>query len=540
MAQWANLAGGGAIFFVGLTVYWRLSRRAKEKARRERLRREWGRQVERGGVEPGRPQRDSVETEDPTHVRLDDQTWGDLLLDDVLERLDRTLTAVGSQTLYHWVRRPPDDAKTLASRQAMSDALSEDRRLREQVQEGLLELRVGGGKHLTRLLWGTIEESELPLPLLRVLPLVLIGSLVGGAWLQSLPLLGLAVIVFVGNVVVHNRSTHSIAPMLLAMEDVGRLVRAAQRLKKAPAVAQAEVLRPIHAELTEGTEGTGPLVRKTVALDFRDPFDLSEYLKTVLLMEVNRFYWAAKLLHEAQPRLRRLFDAVGALDVAQATASLHQGDDVCAPRFVTRSPGEPPSIEAGDLRHPLLSDPVGNDVQLKGHSLLVSGSNMSGKTTYLRTVAVNAVLAQSLGVVFGESWSGPPVRVASCINIRDDLLEGTSYFRAELEAILAIVRRAESGGMLLVLDEIFRGTNPLERTAAATAVLDHLAGENLVLAATHDLAIGDQVSQGFSEAHFCEVPTEDDDELSLDFDYRLRNGRLERPNAIALLGRTGY
>ncbi|WP_373372049.1 MutS-related protein [Nannocystis radixulma] len=80
--------------------------------------------------------------------------------------------------------------------------------------------------------------------------------------------------------------------------------------------------------------------------------------------------------------------------------------------------------------------------------------------------------------------------VASCIGIADDLLSGRSYYRAELDAILRIVRGAEAGPCLVVLDEIFRGTNPLERTAAAVAVLQHLASRHLVLAATHDLLRG--------------------------------------------------
>lgn len=539
MEPWIAWGGGGALVFGGLMLYSHLTRRAQERVRKQQLLAAWGQAVERGGPEPNRSLRDQQDRDDALEGRIDAQTWADLLLGPVVERLDRTITAVGSQTLFHWVRRPLQSPAALERREAMIAALAEDPALREQIQVPLLDFGLGRGQHLARLLWGRIEDPELPLWVLRLLPPALIGSIAAGFRYSSLPLLGLALAVLIANVFIHYRATSSIAPMLPAMGDVGRLVRTAQRLARAPAVAEHPGMRPLFEELEAALPGTAPLIRRTAAQELRDPLDISEYLKIVLLLEVIRFYRAAAMLRENQPRLRRLFDAVGAIDVAQGVAGLRRSDHTCVPLFdVPSDPEAPPRIEAEDLRHPLLDHAVGNDLALATTSLLVSGSNMSGKTTFLRTVAINAVLAQSLRVVFGARYRGTLVRVATCINIADDLLGGRSYFRAELDAILRIVQQGERGGMLVVLDEIFRGTNPLERTAAATAVLDHLARNNLVLAATHDLEIGDQVGPAFGEAHLCEVARDEDDEL--DFDYRLRPGRIERPNAIALLGRSGY
>ena len=539
MQSWITWAAGGTLTFGCLWAYTYASRRTRERARRARLRGAWGEAVERGGVLPNRPLREQADAGQHEDERLDEQTWSDLLLPEVVERIDRTLTAVGSQTLWRWIRRPSRSPTSLEQRSALIVELGRDRRLREQVQEVLLDFGAARGQHLVRLLWGHIEDPELPLPLLRAMPWLLLGSMVAGFMLGSLGVLALGLTIFVANIVIHNRATHSIAPMLLAMEDVGRLVRATGRLARLPAVADSEAMRPWLEELEVARAGTEPLIRKTAKLELRDPFDLAEYAKTILLYEVIRFYRAAALLRRTQGRLQRLFDVLGAMDGAQSVASLHTGESVSVPSFeAPAAAGVPPRIEAEDLRHPLIDGAVGNSLQLPTSSVLVSGSNMSGKTTFLRTVAVNAVLAQSVLTVFARRYRGTPVRVSSCINISDDLLGGRSYFRAELDTILALVRRAADGGGLLVLDEIFRGTNPLERTAAATAVLDHLAANNMVLAATHDLEIGDRVGDAFCEAHFCEIASEEDDEL--DFDYRLRPGRIERPNAIALLGRAGF
>lgn len=221
---------------------------------------------------------------------------------------------------------------------------------------------------------------------------------------------------------------------------------------------------------------------------------------------------------------------VGELDALQALASWRSGLSWCAPELTAEV-----ELVARGVRHPLVENCVPNDVRL-APSLLVTGSNMSGKSTYLRAVALNALLAQVIHTCLAESWSGPPVRLMTCLRRADSVLAGRSAYLAEAQGVLEIVKSASSSPRLLcVLDEIFRGTNSLERVAAATEVLRWLSDRGaLVLASTHDHAL--TRSTRFDNAHFTEQVSAE----GIAFDHLLKPGPASTTNAIALLRFLGF
>jgi DNA mismatch repair ATPase MutS len=192
-----------------------------------------------------------------------------------------------------------------------------------------------------------------------------------------------------------------------------------------------------------------------------------------------------------------------------------------------------------DVCHPLLEDPVPNSLEWSPpNGFLVTGSNMSGKTTFIRTIGVNAVLAQTIHTCLASTWEAPMLRVRSCIARTDDLLAGKSYYLVEVEAVLALVHASSSPAPhLFLFDELFRGTNAVERVSAAAAVLTEILDDggdrrpHLVLAATHDAELIDWLSQQYAACHL-------GDELGpsgILFTYRLRPGPATTRNAIALL-----
>ena len=158
---------------------------------------------------------------------------------------------------------------------------------------------------------------------------------------------------------------------------------------------------------------------------------------------------------------------------------------------------------------------------------------MSGKSTFLRTVGVNAVLAQTIFTVFAQAYRAPFFRVETAIGTTDSLLEGKSYFLAELERIRGFLTPDPAGiPHLLLLDELFRGTNAMERIAAGSAVLCHLARlPGQVLVASHDLELAQLLGDAYPSFHFRELI----EDGALRFDYRLRPGPSSTKNAIALL-----
>jgi len=171
----------------------------------------------------------------------------------------------------------------------------------------------------------------------------------------------------------------------------------------------------------------------------------------------------------------------------------------------------------------------------------VTGSNMSGKSTLLRTIGVNAVLAQTIHTCLADAYAAPLFAIRSCIGRSDDLLSGKSYYIVEVESLIDLVRASQGEAPhLFLLDEMFRGTNAVERIAAGQAVLRELveggdARRHVVLAATHDGELVDLLPDRFDAVHFGDTVADD----GIAFNYRLQPGRATTRNAIALLKQKG-
>ena len=209
-------------------------------------------------------------------------------------------------------------------------------------------------------------------------------------------------------------------------------------------------------------------------------------------------------------------------------------------------------MEAVNLGHPLLPPAacVGNDVTIgpPGTFLLVTGSNMSGKSTLLRAIGMNVVLAQAGGPVCAAALRVPPLVLTSSMRVQDSLEQGISYFMAELRRLKDVVDTAAQVGQagertpLFLLDEILHGTNTTERQIAARRIILHLLHLGATGAvSTHDLALADApefavISQ---PVHFTEQFTRGADGLSMTFDYQLRPGIATSTNALKLMEMIG-
>jgi DNA mismatch repair ATPase MutS len=201
-------------------------------------------------------------------------------------------------------------------------------------------------------------------------------------------------------------------------------------------------------------------------------------------------------------------------------------------------------FESVQLGHPLLprATMVRNDVRLAGETklLVVSGSNMSGKSTLLRTVGINAVMALADAPVRAVSLRLSPLAVGATLRIQDSLLEGRSHFYGEITRIRTLADVAAGPvPLLFLLDELFHGTNSHDRLLGAEAVLRSLIDRGAIgLITTHDLAltaIADELAPRAVNVHF-----EDwFEESAIRFDYRMKPGPVTRSNALALMRAVG-
>ena len=188
--------------------------------------------------------------------------------------------------------------------------------------------------------------------------------------------------------------------------------------------------------------------------------------------------------------------------------------------------------------HPLLDNPVKNSISTK-HGVLLTGSNASGKSTFLKTAALNAILAQTIHTCMADTYLAPLFHVYSSMSLRDDIEGGESYYIVEIKALKRILDAAESGRqpVLCFVDEVLRGTNTVERIAASTQILKSLGGSGILcFAATHDIELTDLLKDEFDNYHF----EEDVQEGDVVFNYKLLPGKATTRNAIKLLELMGY
>ncbi len=235
-------------------------------------------------------------------------------------------------------------------------------------------------------------------------------------------------------------------------------------------------------------------------------------------------------------------EAVGELEALSALATFaYERPDNPFPAIVD----EGPVVEATALAHPLIVGhvAVANDVRLGGdapHVLLVSGSNMSGKSTLLRAVGCNVVLALAGAPVRAASMTLSPMVIGATLRVEDSLQAGISRFYAEILRIRVIVEAASGPlPLLFLLDEILHGTNSHDRRIGAEAIVRSLVDARAIgLVTTHDLALTALTSTLGSRA--ANVHFEDRiEEGRMVFDYRMRPGVVEHSNALALMRAVG-
>jgi hypothetical protein len=245
------------------------------------------------------------------------------------------------------------------------------------------------------------------------------------------------------------------------------------------------------------------------------------------------------------PRISAWIEALGELEALSSLAghAFENPDDPFPEILADAESGDGPRLEGEALGHPLLAREVcvRNDLRLVApvRAHVISGSNMSGKSTFLRTVGCNVVLALAGAPVRARALRLTPVRIGATLRIQDSLREGSSRFWAELTRLRTITELAAAEPTLFLLDEIFHGTNSHDRKIGAEALLRSLLEQGAIgLLTTHDLALAEAaeaLAPAATNVHF-------QDELregKLHFDYRMRPGVVRKSNALELMRSVG-
>ena len=258
-----------------------------------------------------------------------------------------------------------------------------------------------------------------------------------------------------------------------------------------------------------------------------------DYLRMFFHLDIIKFNSMLAQVFAHRNEIDRILTIIGQIDVYLCVGEYRTFlGDYTVPIY------EKKSYRAKELYHPLLQDPVKNDIDVK-KCMLITGSNASGKSTFLKTVAVNAVLAQSINTACAKSYTADYFRIYSSLTLKDNIFDGDSYYMAEIKSIKRIMDayKAEGAPVLAFVDEVLRGTNTIERISASSVILQQLAGGNgYCFAATHDLELTEILRNYYENVHF-EESIENNDIV---FPYRLQKGKATSRNAIALLSIMGY
>ncbi|MDQ2666837.1 MAG: hypothetical protein M3Z05_12590 [Gemmatimonadota bacterium] len=464
---------------------------------------------------------------------LPDREWADLDMDEVFQRVDRTASWPGQHLLYARLRSETlsfDDLRQFDEAVAL---LSDDATLRARIQRILERLKHPAASTLPALFGGALPALSPAARLIPLLTLVSVAMLVAVAWHPPL-ILGVVAMVIV-NFAVRFSLLSRLEPFLPAVRSLDTMLGAATSL----AEIDVRQLAPTTGALRTQVVRLRWIGKATRWLSFEPTGNVLvdffyTYINLLFLLDVSVFAWSAGELRERQSTIRGIYEALGTLDVMCSVAVLRAEErQWCRPVFRT---GRARTLDAEAVTHPLMAHAVPNSVRIDGRNILLTGSNMSGKSTFIRTLGVNAVLARTIHTVFATSWRAPFLAVRSSIGRADSLLEGKSYYRAEVDAIGAFFSAEDGDQRLILIDELFRGTNSIERIAAAQAVLAELErGDGIVVVATHDVELM-ELLPGYASFHFREEVRDG----ALTFDYRLHDGACSTRNALAILELAGY
>ncbi|MCW3489712.1 MutS-related protein [Dethiobacter alkaliphilus] len=309
---------------------------------------------------------------------------------------------------------------------------------------------------------------------------------------------------------------------------------------------KASFLKEQKLRLFTGDVSSSRLIKRLKSIAERNDLRFSNAL-IYYPLNISLFWdlWTLRKLQVWQDKwgnsVREWFDAVAEIEAISCLSGLyHDNPQWIFPKVMDGTP----FIDGQNIAHPLISpdERVGNDLATpeQGRVLMITGSNMSGKSTLLRTLGINLVLAYTGSAVCATEMSCSMMDIYCKMQIHDDLKERTSTFYAELKRMKMIIDAAKSKEPLLVLlDEIFRGTNSRDRITATRTVIRQLHELNTItLVTTHDLELGslaDEYPGTISNYHF----TDDIKADHIEFDYKIKPGISKTANAIALMKMIG-
>lgn len=503
---------------------------------------------------------------------IDDITWNDLDMDHVYMLVNQTMSSPGEEVLYAMMRMPVFSKEEMEKRERLITFFSEHDKEREEIQLLLSELGKTRFGSLSETILALEHAPKVSVGIHALMLALLLGSI--AIVFPLFPLQGffLVFLLSIANITLYyaGKDRELIEAYLDCFENLLRMLGVADRMET---VNWPEVQEQM-GRIREGKKVFSNLRRRAIFLTSKnngtgDPVQLiMDYVRMVFHVDILTYNSTLKEVQNKTEAIMSLVENIGELDAAISIASFRTLLPLqCKPEFFeyhcgyqdsqkedaknvrndhpgtsesAGTPGREPDgirLKVTDLYHPLISEPVANSILVEGGTL-ITGSNASGKSTFLKNMAINAIMAQTLNTCTCASYQAPFLKVMTSMALRDDLLGGESYFIVEIKSLKRILDESrKQEPMLCIIDEVLRGTNTIERIAASSRILRELSCDwVLPMAATHDIELSYILEKYYRNYHF----EEEVQEHQVVFNYLLKEGRASTRNAIRLLDMLQY
>lgn len=464
---------------------------------------------------------------------IDEQTAYDINIDDLLKEISICSSTPGEQMLYYLLRTPKLNAESLEKRNKIIEKFLEDKDLRGNIQQIFSDLgRQRKGEIFNLFNTNTVIKKWkvilFNLIALSSLILLILFLFIGSNY--TLKFIG----IFAIYMLISMRASAEIENELSSLQYLGNLIRAAKEISK----IEDETLEEYIEEITKRVIPISKIDNKTKYIYTSSELDIfTETLNGFFLTKIRSYYSIINIVKSNRQNLIELYALIGKLESYISIASYRcRVSNYCIPQFLDN---KDKTLIVKNAVHPLLEDGVPNSIILKNKGVILTGSNMAGKSTFMRTLATNILLSQSFSMSLCDEYSSSFFRIISSLSLSDDVLSGTSYYLEECNSVLRILNSLDDEvPAFCIIDEIFKGTNPIERIAASKEILKYIMNKNAIsIVATHDLELAENCNDKYLRYYFCE---DIDENEGLTFDFKLKSGICNTGNALKLLDFLGY
>lgn len=538
--QWVILMGGIFLFLIVYSVY---SQRKRERELLQRLEREWG--------SLGKRRLSKEELESVAHFFeeysqdenvVDNITWHDLDMDRLFQVINNTNSSVGQECLYRMLRVLEKDDEVHADRERKAEYFMHNREHRLAVQHFFA--RMGFCKNVSYFdyVW-LLSQVEAGSNLMHYgVLLANIAAIIVLLFINSQIGIILFVVCIAMSISTYYKTLAGIKPYFSCIKIIVRMLGSAKELIRLdiPVLRKDGLnLKEYVAELEFMGKRAG-FISSSGSMDGSLASIILDYVKMFTHIDIIMFHSIIRRVKPLSESVIGFSKVMGDIECCLAIASFRQylqneGKDWCRPQLTG---GRNIALSAQDMTHPLIDHAVANSITAE-RGVLITGSNASGKSTFIKTVAINAILAQTMYTVCAKEFLLPYCCVYSSMALADNLEGNESYYMVEIRSLKRILDACKNSELpvLCMVDEVLRGTNTIERIAASSQILKSLAQPNvLMFAATHDIELTTILKEQYDNYHFQEEVGEND----VTFNYRLYEGPAVTRNAIRLLKIMGY